>query len=113
MDVLTEKRNLNISIYGIVSKLTFKNYKLNLAGSASLKSQRYYSDYDFNTFISRKYKPVAIYNEFMKILSQHDMYFIELKIEYIDNTNLKIYDVSRLKKGMFNNIKYVKAKGCK
>ena len=44
----------------------------------------------------------------MKILSQHDMYFIELKIEYIDNTNLKIYDVSRLKKVMFNNIKYVK-----
>ena len=108
MDVLTEKRNLNISIYGIVTKLKFKNYKLNLAGSASLKSQRYYSDYDFNTLISRKYKPVAIYNEFMKILSQHDMYFIELKIEYIDNTNLKIYDISKLKKGMFNNIKYVK-----
>ena len=45
---------------------------------------------------------------YMILSSHHYMYFIELKIEYIDNTNLKIYDISKLKKGMFNNIKYVK-----
>ncbi len=75
MDVLNEKRKLDSKISDIVNNLKFKNHKMNLAGSASLKSQRFYSDYDFNTQI-KEYKPVTIYNEFIKILSHHhhDMY---------------------------------------
>ena len=69
MDVLTEKRKLNARIHDIIKRIKFKNYKLNLAGSANLQSQRYFSDYDFNSMISRTYRPLTIYNEFMKILN--------------------------------------------
>jgi len=112
MDILTENRKLNDRIYDIIKRLKFKNYKLNLAGSASLQSQRYFSDYDFNSMISRAYKPLTIYNEFMKILSNDEMYFIEFKIEYIDDTKFKIYDFSKIKKSMFKNIKFVKIDFC-
>ena len=47
MNIL-EKRKINTYINDIVKNLTFKNNKLKLAGSASLASQRYYADYDFN-----------------------------------------------------------------
>ena len=108
MDVIHEKRKLNSYIYDIVKKLKYKNYKINLAGSAKLQSQRYFSDYDFNTIIKRKYKPTTIYNEFVRILANTDLYFIEFKIEYLDGTKKKIHDISKLKKNMLNNINYVK-----
>ena len=108
MDVLTEQRKLNNTVYDITKRLRFKNYKLNLAGSASLQSQQYFSDYDFNSIISRTYRPVTIYNEFVKILSNDYMYFIEFKIEYNDGSKVKIHDVSKLRKAMCKDIKYVK-----
>ena len=108
MDVLTEQRKLNATIYDIIKRLKFKNYKMNLFGTSSLQSQRFYSDYDFNTHISRTYRPIVLYNEFVQILSNQDMYFIELKIEYTNNTKRKIFDVTKLTKSMFKNIKFVK-----
>ncbi len=90
MDVLTEQRKLNATIYDIIKRFKFKNYKMNLFGTSSLQSQRFYSDYDFNTRISRTYRPIVLYNEFVQILSNQDMYFIELKIEYTNNTKRKI-----------------------
>lgn len=108
MDVLTEKRKLNSDVYVFTNRLRFKTYKLNLAGSASLKSQRHFSDYDFNSMITRTHKPVVIYNEFRKILSHKDMYFIEFKIEYIDGSKLKIHDTTKLRSATFKNIYYVK-----
>ena len=111
MEVLAEKRKLDGKIYDIVQHLKFKNHKMNLAGSASLRSQRFYSDYDFNTQVSRTYKPTTIYNEFIKIVSHHhqDLYFIEFKIEYADGTKIKIYDTSKIRKALFKkDIKYLK-----
>ena len=108
MDVVHEKRKLNSYINDIIKKIKFKNYKINLAGSAKLQSQRYFSDYDFNSMIKRKYKPITIYNEFVKILSCGDLYFIEFKIEYLDGTKKKIQDTSKLNKSMLKNINYVK-----
>ena len=108
MDVLTEQRKLNGTVYDVVKHLKFKNHKLNLAGSAKLKSQLYFSDYDFNTNISRPYRTVTIYDEFMRILSNDDMYFIELKIEYNDGSKTKIHESSKLRKAMFKDVKYVK-----
>ena len=35
MDVLTEQRKLNGTVYDVVKHLKFKNHKLNLAGSAN------------------------------------------------------------------------------
>ena len=89
MDVLHEKRKLNSRIHDIVKKLKFKNSKMNLAGSASLQSQRYFSDYDFNSVVKIKYKSSTIYDEFMRILSNEELYFIEFKIEYLDGTKQK------------------------
>ncbi len=108
MDVLTEQRKLNSTVYDVTKKLRFKNYKLNLAGSARLQSMQYFSDYDFNSIISRSHKPVVIYNEFRKILMNDDMYFIELKIEYNNGSKIKIHDVSKLRKASFKDIYYVK-----
>ena len=108
MDVLHEKRKLNSRIHDIVKKLKFKNSKMNLAGSASLQSQRYFSDYDFNSVVKIKYKSSTIYDEFMRILSNEELYFIEFKIEYLDGTKQKIFDLSKLKKNMFKNINFVK-----
>jgi len=108
MDVLHEKRKLNSRIHDIVKKLKFKNSKINLAGSASLQSQRYFSDYDFNSVVKIKYKSSTIYEEFMRILSNEELYFIEFKIEYLDGTKQKIFDLSKLKKNMFKNINFVK-----
>ena len=50
------KRKIDSQINDIVKKLTFKNHKIKLAGSASLASQKYFSDYDFNCRVLRKYK---------------------------------------------------------
>ena len=108
MDVIHEKRKLNSYINDIIKKIKFKNYKINFAGSAKLQSQRYFSDYDFNSMIKRKYKPITIYNEFVKILSCGDLYFIEFKIEYLDGTKKKIHDILKLNKSMLKNINYVK-----
>ena len=69
MDVTQEKRKINSYINDVVKKLKYKNYKINIAGSAKLQSQRYFSDYDFNTNIIRQYKPITTYNEFVRILS--------------------------------------------
>ena len=108
MDVTQEKRKINSYINDVVKKLKYKNYKINIAGSAKLQSQRYFSDYDFNTYIIRQYKPVTIYTEFVRILSHEDLYFLELKIDYLDGSNIKIFDISKLKKNMFKNINFVK-----
>ena len=103
-----EKRKLNATIFDIIKKYKFKNYKMNVAGSAGLRSQYFFSDYDFNTLIQRACRPVTIYNEFVKILSNQDMYFIEFKIEYMDDSKVKMHDVTKLRKSMFKNIKFIK-----
>lgn len=108
MNVISEKRKLNTQVYDIVKKLKYKNHKLNLAGSASLQSQQFFSDYDFNTLITRSYRPSTVYDEFIKILSNDDMYFIEFKIEYNDGTKIKIHDIKKLRKSMFKDIKFAK-----
>ena len=64
MNIL-ERRKLKTDLYDIVKNLEIFETKLKLAGSASLRSQRYYSDYDFNCNI-KKQKQTMIYNEFKK-----------------------------------------------
>lgn len=110
MNVLEEKRKLNSYIYDKVQKLKFKNVKINLAGSAALQSQRYFSDYDFNSIIKRKYKPKTLFDEFNQILiaSVQSLFFIELKFEYLDGTKKKIYDIIEIKPNMFKNLNYIK-----
>ena len=108
MNIL-ERRKLKTDIYDIVKNLEIFETKLKLAGSASLMSQRYYSDYDFNCNI-KKHKQSPIFNEFKKILSYSNdkLYFIEFKIEYIDGTKIKINDPSMIRLRMFKKVKFVK-----
>ena len=107
MNIL-EKRKVNSYINDIVKNLTFKNNKLKLAGSASLASQRYYADYDFNCNIKTR-KQTVIYNEFKRILSYTNdkLYFLEFKIEYLDGTKLKLNN-NYIKLSMFKNIKFIR-----
>ena len=79
-----------------------------MAGSASLASQRYYADYDFNCNIKTR-RQTVIYNEFKRILSytNEKLYFIEFKIEYLDGTKLKL-DNNKIKLSMYKNIKFIK-----
>ena len=108
MNIL-EKRKINSQITDIVKKLIFKNHKIKLAGSASLASQKYFSDYDFICKVMRKYKQKTIYDEFKRILEYSDerLYFMEFKVQYMDDTKIKIYD-KKIKRAMFKNLDYVK-----
>ena len=108
MNIL-ERRKLKTDLYDIVKNLEIFETKLKLAGSASLMSQRYYSDYDFNCNI-KKQKQTMIYNEFKKILSyvNDKLYFIEIKIEYDDGTKLKITNILMIRLRMFKKVKFVK-----
>ena len=107
MNIL-EKRKIKSELYDIVKNLEIFNKPLKLAGSASLKSQQYTSDYDFNCIITiRKQKP--IYNELKRILSymNNKLYFIEFKIEYNNGTKLKI-NTKDIRLKMFKNIRFIK-----
>jgi hypothetical protein len=108
MNIL-EKRKLKTELYDIMKILEIFETKLKLAGSASLRSMMYYSDYDFNCKI-RVRKQTPIYNEFKRILSFSNgkLYFIEFKIEYIDGTKIKLHNVNDIKLNMFKNISFVK-----
>ena len=108
MNIL-EKRKLKTELYDIIKNLEIFETKLKLAGSASLRSMMYYSDYDFNCKI-RVRKQTPIYNEFKRILSfsNDKLYFIEFKIEYIDGTKIKLNNVNDIKLNMFKNISFIK-----
>ena len=108
MNIL-ERRKLKTELYDIIKNLEIFETKLKLAGSASLQSMMYYSDYDFNCKI-RVRKQTPIYNEFKRILSfsNDKLYFIEFKIEYIDGTKIKLNNVNDIKLNMFKNISFIK-----
>ena len=108
MNIL-ERRKLKTELYDIIKNLEIFETKLKLAGSASLRSMMYYSDYDFNCKI-RVRKQTPIYNEFKRILSfsNDKLYFIEFKIEYIDGTKKKLNNVNDIKLSMFKNISFIK-----
>ena len=108
MNIL-ERRKLKTELYDIIKNLEIFETKLKLAGSASLRSMMYYSDYDFNCKI-RVRKQTPIYNEFKRILSfsNDKLYFIEFKIEYIDGTKIKLNNVNEIKLNMFKNISFIK-----
>ena len=108
MNIL-EKRKLKTELYDIIKNVEVFDTKLKLAGSASLRSMMYYSDYDFNCKI-RVRKQTPIYNEFKRILSfsNDKLYFIEFKIEYIDGTKIKLNNVNDIKLNMFKNISFIK-----
>jgi hypothetical protein len=89
MDILEikQKNEFDYDLKDIIKILKFKNSPIELKGSSSLKSQKYYSDYDLFTEINYNYSVEEIYDEFHKILnniiSSYDLYFVEFKLQTI------------------------------
>lgn len=110
MDIL-QKKTFIPELQHIISYLKFKSSKIKLMGSASLQSQLYSSDFDLSSQIKRKYKPVTIFHEFLKILDNsmkfEDVYFIEFKIQSFDK-KIKYNDISQLRPMDFKNFDFVK-----
>jgi hypothetical protein len=92
---IKQKNEYIDDIKKIMNILKFKNEQIELKGSSSLKSQQYFSDYDFLSKIQRKYNPTEIYNEFRGILKyildSEELYFMELKIQTIHNEKFRWY----------------------
>lgn len=93
MDIKTKKSKIEYSndIIDIIQHLQYKDYKINVAGTASYKSQYYYSDYDLNTDISKEKNIKNIIKEFNKILNytNDNLYFIEFKVQFMNGKKKK------------------------
>lgn len=88
-----DKIALDDSLKSLFNKLKFKRFPIVLKGSSSLKSQRYFSDYDLFSSIKGKYSSKVAFKEFSKILSRlfdtPDVYFTELKLQTKDGNKYK------------------------
>jgi len=117
MDILEEKDKIQLrDLYYLFDNLQYNNNVVNLVGSSSLKSQYYFSDYDFNSSISKKQKPTEIKGKIEDILKElnedENNYFIEMKIEYTDDKKkLKVFkynDINNLSIEDYENINILK-----
>jgi len=85
----------------LIKLLTFKKNKLELKGSASLTSQRYFSDYDLFCVVERPDKD-ELYDFFSKLLTKiqetDDLWFIELKLQTKQGKKVRVYPKCELKK---------------
>ena len=111
MSILEERTPPNNKIHDLLFSLRYKNNPIKLVGSASLKSQTYYGDFDMMSAINKSDDANTIYYEFKKILEKinkdPNLYFIELKIELNDNKKFKYYkddvlDLQTIKKHLKN-----------
>jgi len=118
MDILQkkEKNEFDNDIKILYKQLKFLNNPMDIKGSSSLKSQLYFSDYDFFCDIVNKYTPKKVYdtfiNIFKKIFSNDDNYFIEFKIQTKDENkirwyNLKDFNFDEFKK-VYDNLDFCK-----
>ena len=100
MDITKPRINFDTKIIDVLEKCEFKNYPIKLVGSSSLQSQRYFGDYDGLTVIGKNHKPKEIYDEFKKIITNvyndQDLYFIEFKIQLINNKKFKYFKNDKL-----------------
>lgn len=118
MDILETKKKgeLNNEVSKIMLQLKMFNNPIELKGSASLKSQHYFSDYDF--FSPMLYKPnphdvfLEFKNKFSRILSNEDNNFIEFKIQTLKSKKYKYFNVDEIDfetfKKEFDNIDFCK-----
>lgn len=106
MDVLETKTEKDISdkVKNIRNILKFNKNKIKLNGSSSLKSQYYFSDYDFSTKF--KSHDRNNYYEFERILTDIDnnnfLYFIELKIQLLNGHKIRCYNINNFTKELYD-----------
>jgi hypothetical protein len=104
MDI-SERRYIPQSIYTFIKSLKFNSYPVLLLGTAGLASQKYYSDFDLFTQITKKDKSDNVYNKIMKIINKmdsfNDAYFIELKLQTKKGDKLKYNHIEEINKDEF------------
>jgi hypothetical protein len=100
-----EKRNISHDLSRFTKSLEYNNSKINLLGSAGLKSQQNHSDYDLFCNIEQK-----DFNQVLDILSKtkedDNMFLIEIKFEN-SKRKVKCRDMSEFtqKKSLFEKMK--------
>jgi len=112
---LEEKRRYDDNLLNIISSIRYDKYPIILIGSGSLQSQKYYSDYDIDNFVEKEDVKTA-YKKFRQILenikNNTNLYFIEFKIQTLDNQKYKIKPNQQLTLKEFTkyykNIDYIK-----
>jgi hypothetical protein len=84
---------------------SYKKNKLELKGSASLASQHYFSDYDFDCSI-RRTSPDDFYEFLTKLMERieenDDLWFLELKLQTTTNKKYRIYPHQKLTQKVFD-----------
>lgn len=109
MEVLESKPvgNYKEELKRLIKLLTFKKNKLELKGSASLTSQRYFSDYDLFCMVEQPDKE-ELYDFFSKLLDKiketDDLWFIELKLQTKTGRKVRVYPRCELKKAEWDNV---------
>ena len=117
MDILQPKYKnlLDKKLLNIINLIKFKNNNIELKGSASLSSQKYFSDYDLFSNIQQIPNVEETYNEYKRILQElekNDIKFIELKLQTVNNKKIRFkpnkpFEIDKFKKD-FNNIDFIK-----
>lgn len=80
------KIKVDPDLASVITELSYKNMPPQLVGSSSLRSQKYFGDYDFIVNITDEaHNPKDVYDNLNKILKRIDndprLYFIELKLQ--------------------------------
>lgn len=107
MEVGFEKEKPDIDIVPLLKAVRYPNSNIRVVGTASLKSQKYPSDYDIVTNVKNK-NAEDVYNNFIKIINRtnkmKNVYFIELKVQGMTpNDKKKFYDSENIPKEDFIN----------
>ncbi len=88
MSILEQRVDLNDKIKHVLFSLQYKHNPIKLVGSAAIKSQRYYGDFDCMSAVNKKDSAKEMFDEFNDIIARikkdPDLYFIELKIQTTD-----------------------------
>lgn len=108
MDILEPKTNIHIhdKVRNIMKQLEMFNEPIFLKGSASLQSQRYFSDYDLLTNINIK-DSRKVFNEFIRIFSKilsNDVYLVEFKIQTKDGYKIRWHTLRDFDFDKFNQV---------
>ena len=118
MDILEEKgkSEYDTKLKDVINIFKFKNFPIELKGSAGLKSQKYFSDYDLLSKINESVFPKEVYefliNMFKKVELNENLYFVEMKIQnklgdkfkYFPNDDLSFKKFNE----QFKNNKFIK-----
>lgn len=111
MDVLEKKPPslYNDELKKIMKIMQYKDNKLELKGSSSFTSQRYYSDYDLSCSLINPDKDelfIFLLELVEKINESNDLYFIELKLQTTGDKpkKIRVFPPKELDKAVYDKV---------